>query len=76
LFWNPFKDFFNSPERQKPREYKERVTNLGAGLIWDKEGYILTNAHMIADITNEDKISVKLHGEEKSIPAKFVGRDP
>jgi len=68
---DPFHDFF---ERffgnQPPREFKER--SLGSGFIINKEGYIVTNNHVVE---NADKIKVKLtNGRE--FEATIVGRDP
>ncbi|MBP6940659.1 MAG: DegQ family serine endoprotease [Syntrophorhabdaceae bacterium] len=72
---NPFKDFFgeeffdkffgNSPRR----EYKQR--SLGSGLIIDREGYILTNNHVIE---KAQTIKVKL-SDEKEYDATVIGRD-
>jgi serine protease Do len=73
---NPFKDFFgeeffdkffgNSPRR----EFKQR--SLGSGLIIDREGYILTNNHVIE---KAQTIKVKL-SDEKEYDATVIGRDP
>ncbi|MFA7302105.1 MAG: DegQ family serine endoprotease, partial [Candidatus Shapirobacteria bacterium] len=73
---NPFKDFFgdeffdkffgNSPRR----EFKQR--SLGSGLIIDREGYILTNNHVVE---KAQTIKVKL-SDEKEYDAAIVGRDP
>jgi serine protease Do len=68
---DPFKDFFEKffgDEQQ--REYKQR--SLGSGFIIDKEGYIVTNNHVIADA---DEIKVKLNSG-KEYDAKIIGRDP
>lgn len=46
-----FKDFFEG----MPREFEQR--GLGSGVIIDKDGYILTNEHVIRDA---DKITVTL----------------
>ncbi|HOE16008.1 MAG TPA: DegQ family serine endoprotease [Syntrophorhabdaceae bacterium] len=72
---NPFKDFFgedffdkffgNSPRR----EFKQR--SLGSGLIIDREGYILTNNHVIE---KAQTIKVKL-SDEKEYDATVIGRD-
>lgn len=74
---NPFKDFFgddffdkffgNSPRR----EFKQR--SLGSGFIIDKEGYILTNNHVVEKAS---AIKVKLSDDEKEYDAAIVGRDP
>ncbi len=73
---NPFKDFFgdeffdkffgNSPRR----EFKQR--SLGSGLIIDREGYILTNNHVIE---KAQTIKVKL-SDAKEYDATVIGRDP
>jgi len=68
---DPFHDFF---ERffgdQIPREYRQK--SLGTGFIIDKEGYILTNNHVVE---KTDEIKVKL-ANDKEYKAKIVGRDP
>ena len=67
----PFQDFFErffGEEMQ--REFKQ--PSLGSGFIIDKEGYVVTNNHVIEDA---DQIKVKL-GDEKEFDAQVVGRDP
>ncbi len=46
--------------------------SLGSGFIVDRDGYIVTNNHVIE---NADKIKVKL-SNGKAYDAKIVGRDP
>lgn len=68
---DPFKDFFEKffgEEHQK--DYKQR--SLGSGFIIDKEGYIVTNNHVIEDA---DEIQVKLKNGE-AYDAEIKGRDP
>jgi serine protease Do len=67
---DPMKDFFDRflDEDQK-RDFKQR--SLGSGFIIDKDGYIVTNNHVI---DNADKIVVILK-DEKEFEAKIVGRD-
>lgn len=45
---------------------------LGTGFIIDKDGYILTNNHLVE---GADKINVQLENEEE-FKAKIIGRDP
>ncbi len=61
-----FKKFFGE-EQQK--EYKRN--SLGSGFIIDKEGYIITNNHVIKDA---DDIKVKIKDGEE-FEAKIIGRD-
>ncbi|MBW1860071.1 MAG: DegQ family serine endoprotease [Deltaproteobacteria bacterium] len=67
---DPFRDFFEKFFGDVPRrEFKQR--SLGSGFCVDKEGYIVTNNHVIE---NADKIKVKLKNG-KEYDAKIVGRD-
>ncbi len=67
----PFKDFF---ERffgeDMQREFKQ--PSLGSGFIIDKEGFVVTNNHVIEDA---DQIKVKLN-DQREFDANIVGRDP
>ncbi len=67
---NPFEDFFGPFVPPPQRDYKQR--SLGSGFIIDKEGYIVTNNHVVE---GADKIRVSLY-DEKEYDAKIVGRDP
>ncbi len=68
---DPFHDFFNRFfGDEQEREFKQR--SLGSGFIIDREGYIVTNNHVIE---NADKIMVKLKSGEE-YDAEVVGRDP
>ncbi len=65
------KDFFGPFSGEGPgREFKQR--SLGSGFIIDRDGYIVTNNHVIKDA---DEIKVKL-ANEKEFDAEVVGRDP
>ena len=67
---DPMQDFFDKffgGERQ--RDFKQR--SLGSGFIIDKEGYIVTNNHVVE---NADKIKVILK-DEKEFDAEIIGRD-
>ncbi|HUV51128.1 MAG TPA: DegQ family serine endoprotease [Anaerolineae bacterium] len=61
-----FEKFFGE---QSPRDFKQR--SLGSGFIIDKDGYIVTNNHVVE---NADKIKVKLNNG-KEFEAEIVGRD-
>jgi serine protease Do len=64
-----FDDFFGFPQAP-PQVFKERA--LGSGFIFDPEGFIITNNHVVE---GADEIKVKLdNGDE--IAAEIVGRDP
>jgi serine protease Do len=68
---DPFKDFFERFFRdQMPKDYKQQ--SLGSGFIIDKEGYILTNNHVVE---KSDEIKVRL-SDDREFPAKIIGRDP
>jgi len=67
---DPFKDFF---ERffgdQIPRDFRQQ--SLGSGFVIDKDGFILTNNHVVE---NTEEIKVKL-ADKREYDAKIVGRD-
>ena len=71
----PFEDFFDQFERffgpqQMP---KRQQRSLGSGFIMSRDGYIVTNNHVVEQA---DKITVNLQGGETSYQADIVGRDP
>jgi serine protease Do len=67
---NPFAPFFHDFFNNIPqREFKQN--SLGSGFIVDKDGYILTNNHVVADA---DQIEVKLN-DGKAYPAQVMGTD-
>jgi serine protease Do len=67
---DPFKDFF---ERffgdQIPRDFRQQ--SLGSGFVIDKDGFILTNNHVVE---NTEEIKVQL-ADKREYDAKIVGRD-
>ncbi len=68
---DPFHDFFNRFfDDDQRREFKQR--SLGSGFIIDREGYIVTNNHVIEDA---DQIRVKLK-DGREFDADIEGRDP
>jgi serine protease Do len=73
FFNDPFFDRFFGDQfghLNKPREYKQ--SGLGSGVIVDREGYILTNNHVIKDA---DEIIVKL-SDKREFKGKVIGADP
>src|SRR5437588_149600 len=63
-FWN---HFFSFPDMGPMTEH-----SLGSGVIVDKNGYILTNDHVVKGAT---KIQVQLNGQSTKYTAKVVGTD-
>jgi serine protease Do len=67
---DPFFRYFFGPQQQGPQKVPIRA--LGSGVIISKDGYILTNNHMVA---NADTIEVELYDGTKQ-QAKLIGTDP
>ncbi len=68
LFRRFFGEQFGGLEH--PREFKQ--ASLGSGVIVDKDGYILTNNHVVKDA---DEIKVKL-SDKREFKGKVIGTDP
>jgi serine protease Do len=69
---DPYSEFFERFFGNRiPREYRQK--SLGSGFIIDKDGFILTNNHVVE---KSDKITVKLSDGEKEYEARIIGRDP
>jgi serine protease Do len=62
-----FKRFFGD---QHPREFRQK--SLGSGFIIDKEGYIITNNHVVE---KAEQIKVRL-SDKKEYDAQVIGTDP
>ena len=56
-------------ELPKEREFQ----SLGSGFVIHKDGYIVTNNHVVE---KADKISVKFKNDSEEYPAEVIGRDP
>jgi len=60
------------PNRGRQRQPMYRQTGQGSGFIISKDGYILTNTHVVGDV---DKITVRL-ADGREFKAKRIGADP
>jgi serine protease Do len=70
---SPFEEFFRGfgGPREKGKEYRHRQRSGGSGVIVDKEGYILTNNHVIE---GTDKVKVRLN-DGREFTAAVKGQD-
>jgi len=70
-----FEDFFGQPQQRRqapPVEKREqRQQGLGSGVIVSKDGYILTNFHVVA---GADEIEIKT-SDNRSFQAEIIGAD-
>jgi serine protease Do len=67
-FGELFEKFF---DRENPHERRRESQSLGSGFIISKDGYILTNHHVIA---GADEVIVRLSSREEYV-AKIIGSD-
>jgi serine protease Do len=68
---NPFGDFFGPfSEENPPKGFEQR--GVGSGFVMNRDGYILTNNHVVEDA---DQIKVKF-ANGREYDGKIVGRDP
>ncbi len=75
-FKGPFggpEDFFGDDFNNGPQDREVKRQSLGSGFVINKEGYILTNYHVIENAT---EIIVTLSEHKKDYRAKVVGQDP
>ncbi len=64
-----FHRFFGMPF---PEQQQRRRVGSGTGFIVDKNGYIMTNLHVVDEA---DVIKVKMHGDQTEYKARVIGSD-
>ncbi len=69
---DPFQEFFYGPQG-KVRNQKRKVSGLGSGFVLNKDGYILTNDHVVRGF---DKFKVVFKNVKEPVAAKLIGSDP
>ncbi|MFZ5774972.1 MAG: DegQ family serine endoprotease [Thermodesulfobacteriota bacterium] len=67
-----FRRFFGPTPFGQEQQRESKRTSLGSGIIISKDGYIITNNHVVE---NADTINVRLTTYEE-YDAKIIGRDP
>jgi len=68
-FGFPFGPFMQ-PAPRSPQEYYNR--GLGSGFVWDKEGHIVTNYHVVANATDVEVV----FADGTQAKAEVLGTDP
>ncbi|MGK0297846.1 MAG: serine protease Do [Gammaproteobacteria bacterium] len=69
-FYEFFEKYFNQNPQQRPPSTEQ--SSLGSGFIITKDGYIITNNHVVSDA---DEIIVKLN-DRREFVAEVIGTDP
>ena len=74
---DPFEDFFGDIFGDRAPQMREQRAS-GSGVIISKDGYIVTNNHVISDGRDgvASEIKVTLNEGRRTFTAKVVGRDP
>lgn len=71
LFPFPFEEFFG----EVPKEYERKAQSLGSGIIISRDGYLITNNHVVE---HADKIIITLADNTtyKNDDVEIIGADP
>jgi serine protease Do len=70
-FQDPFFDFFGPQYRQ------QEMSSLGSGVIVSKDGFILTNSHVVGQDQGAQLVSISVTlPDERQFEAKLIGYDP
>ena len=67
----PFDDFFNFPFEEPKQQRERKISSGGSGFIISKDGYILTNHHVVAEAT---EIVISLN-DRREFKANLIGSD-
>ena len=67
-----FRRFFGGPGPGDSSPQAQRREQSGTGFVVDKNGYIITNNHVVDGV---DRIKVKLHGDDTEYKARVIGTD-
>jgi len=72
---DPFREFFERFGAPFPHQFQDPgpQASLGSGVIIDKQGYVVTNNHVVEGAT---EVLVSLPSEKTDVKAKIVGTDP
>jgi S1-C subfamily serine protease len=78
VFQNTADTVVNVSNLRKSRNFfdadaTEVESGMGSGLVWDRNGHIVTNSHVVA---GGDAFIVAFRGDQKQYRAKLVGTDP
>ncbi|MED5261198.1 MAG: trypsin-like peptidase domain-containing protein, partial [Myxococcota bacterium] len=76
---NPFAAMFNNPNFERffrdfggPQQQTQTVQNLGSGVIFDNQGHVLTNAHVVMAAS---RVKATL-ADGREFEARLIGADP
>jgi serine protease Do len=70
---DPLFDYFRRSRPHGGPRQELPIHGIGSGFIIDAQGYVLTNAHVVADA---EQVTVRLPGSKREHKARVVGSDP